>query len=170
MRHRIEHFGLPGANQLARAARLGVIAVPQTIFVQALGRNFRQYLPDALLPRTYPVRAMLDAGVTVALSSDAPVVENDSPLAGMQAAILRRDDEGHDIAPAEAITLDEAMAAYTRGGAIASGDEASRGSLREGMLADLVVLAGNLLATPPEALTSLQVSETWVGGQRVFAR
>lgn len=113
---------------------------------------------------------MLDAGVTVALSSDAPVVENDSPLAGMQAAILRRDDEGHDIAPAEAITLDEAMAAYTRGGAIASGDEASRGSLREGMLADLVVLAGNLLATPPEALTSLQVSETWVGGQRVFAR
>ena len=169
LRHRIEHFGLPGADQLARAARLGVIAVPQTIFVQALGRNFRQYLPDALLPRTYPVRAMLDAGVTVALSSDAPVVENDSPLAGMQAAILRRDDEGQDIAPAEAITPDEVLDAYTRGGAIASGDEADRGCLRVGMRADLVVLSGNVLTTPPEALTSLQVIGTWVGGEQVFA-
>lgn len=169
MRHRIEHFGLPGPGHLARAARLGIIAVPQTIFVQALGRNFRQYLPDALLTRTYPVRAMLDAGVTVALSSDAPVVENDSPLAGIQAAILRRDDEGQDVAPAEAITLDEALDAYTRGGAIASGDEADRGCLREGMRADLVVLSGNVLTTPPDALTALQVSGTWVGGQPVFA-
>ena len=74
VRHRIEHFGLPGADHMARAARLAVIAVPQTVFVHALGRNFRQYLPDALLARAYPVRAMLDAGVTVALSSDAPVV------------------------------------------------------------------------------------------------
>ena len=62
MRHRIEHFGLPTADHLARAARAGVIAAPQTVFVHALGRNFRHYLPDALLARAYPVRAMLDAG------------------------------------------------------------------------------------------------------------
>jgi predicted amidohydrolase YtcJ len=169
MRHRIEHFGLPGADHLARAARLGVIAVPQTIFVLTLGRNFRQYLPDALLPRAYPVRAMIDAGVTVALSSDAPVVENDAPLAGIQAAMLRRDADGQPVAPDEAITLDEALDAYTRGGAIASGDDGDRGCLREGLLADLAVLSGDLRVTPPEQLTSLRVTQTWVGGRQQFA-
>ena len=115
LRHRIEHFGLPTADHLARAARAGVIAAPQAVFVHALGRNFRHYLPDALLARAYPVRAMLDAGVTVALSSDAPVVEDDSPLRGMQAAVLRRDADGEAIAPAEAISIDEALDAYTQG-------------------------------------------------------
>ena len=102
--HRIEHFGLPDANQLARASRLRVMAAPQTIFIHSLGRNFRRYLPDAFLPRTYPIRAMLDAGVRVALSSDAPVVDDDNPLAGMTAAVTRRDDEGETIAPEQAIT------------------------------------------------------------------
>lgn len=169
MRHRIEHFGLPTDDQLLRAARQGIIAAPQAIFVQVLGRNFRQYLPDGLLARAYPVRAMLDAGVTVALSSDAPVVENDAPLAGMQAALTRRDAEGHTIAADQAISLDEALDAYTRGGAIASGDEASRGRLVPGMQADLTVLSGNIRTTPPEALTSLRVTQTWLGGRQVFS-
>ncbi len=45
------------------------------------------------LPRTYPIRAMLDAGVRVALSSDAPVVEDDNPLVGMMAAVTRLDND-----------------------------------------------------------------------------
>ena len=69
----------------------------------------------------------------------------------------------------EAISLDEALDAYTRGGAIASGDDGERGCLRDGMLADLTVLSGNLRETPPEEITSLHVTQTWVGGQQVFA-
>ncbi len=169
MRHRIEHLGLPTPDQLTRAARLGVIAAPQTIFVRELGLNFRRYLPGCAVRRTcYPIRAMLDAGVTVALSSDAPVVENDSPLAGIQAAMLRLDANGQPVAPAEAITLDEALDAYTRGGAIASGDDGERGCLRAGMLADLTVLSGDIRQTPPEALTTLRVTGTWVAGQQVY--
>ena len=145
-----------------------MIAAPQTVFVHALGRNFRQYLPDALLARAYPVRAMLDAGVTVALSSDAPVVEDDSPLRGMQAALLRRDADGEAIAPAEAITIDEALDAYTRGGAVASGDDGDRGRLHPGMLADLAVVSGDLRTTPAESLTSLRVTQTWIGGQQAY--
>jgi predicted amidohydrolase YtcJ len=169
LRHRIEHLGLPTADQLTRAARLGVIAAPQTIFVRELGLNFRRYLPDALFAHVYPIRAMLDAGITVALSSDAPVVEDDSPLAGIQAALLRRDADGQPVAPDQAITLDEALDAYTRGGAIASGDDAERGCLRQGMLADLTLLSGDIRATAPEALTTLRVTGTWVAGQQVYA-
>ena len=107
--------------------------------------------------------------MTVALSSDAPVVENDSPLAGMQAAMLRLDAEGQPVAADEAITLDEALDGYTRAGAIASGDDGERGCLQVGMLADLTTLSGNIRTTPPEALTTLRVTGTWVAGQQVYA-
>jgi predicted amidohydrolase YtcJ len=170
MRHRIEHLGLPAAHHLRRAARLGVIAAPQSIFLHELGRNFRAYLPDRLLERAYPIRAMLDAGLTVALSSDAPVVESDDPLPGMSAAITRRTAEGETIAPGQAITAEEALWAYTMGGAIASGDEANRGSLAIGKWADLAVLSANPLAVPPEDLPGVRVEQTWLGGTLVHER
>ena len=168
--HRIEHLGLPSAAQLARAARLGVIAVPQSIFIHSLGRNFREYLPDALLPRCYPIRAMLDAGVRVALSSDAPVVENDNPLAGMTAAITRRDRDGHLIAPAQAITAAEALAGYTAGGAAAVGLDDALGAIAPGMWADLAVLSGNPLTTPADELSALTVNMTMLAGRIVYER
>jgi predicted amidohydrolase YtcJ len=168
--HRIEHFGLPDATALARAAALRVIAAPQTIFIRTFGRNFRSYLPDAFLPRTYPIRAMLDAGIRIALSSDAPVVEDDNPLVGMMAAITRIDEEGELIAPRQAITASEALYGYTMGGAIASGDEANRGSIEPGKWADLTVLSGNPLMESPEALPRLKVDMTFVAGRVAFER
>jgi predicted amidohydrolase YtcJ len=168
--HRIEHFGLPDAGHLARAARLGVIAAPQTIFIHSLGRNFRAYLPDRFIPQTYPVRAMLDAGVRVALSSDAPVVEDDNPLAGMKAAIGRRDSEGQVIAGEQAITPAEALSGYTVGGAVASGDEANRGRIAPGQWADLAVLSGDPLCGDPEALDAIHVDMTLLAGRVVYER
>jgi predicted amidohydrolase YtcJ len=168
--HRIEHLGLPSAAQLARAARLGVVAAPQAIFLYELGRNFRDYLPDVLLPRCYPLRAMLDAGVTVALSSDAPVVENDNPLAGISAAVTRRDRDGQPLVPAQAITAAEALDAYTRGGASAVGLEGALGTIAPGYRADLAVLSGDPLSTPPDALASLSIDLTLLGGRVVHER
>lgn len=168
--HRIEHFGLPDATQLARAARLGVIAAPQTIFIRSLGRNFRTYLPDAFLPRTYPIRAMLDAGVRVALSSDAPVVEDDNPLVGMMAAVTRRDNEGQPIAPEQAITTAEALRGYTVGGAVASGDEANRGTIEAGKWADLAVLSADPLTSAPDELPDVRVDLTLLAGRVVYER
>jgi hypothetical protein len=170
IRHRIEHLGLPSAAHLARARALGLIAVPQTVFLPALGDTYRRYLPAAFFPRCYPVRAMLDAGLWVALSSDAPVVPDDDPLLGIRAALDRKDPAGNPIAPEQAITLDEALFAYTMGGALASGDEANRGSLAVGKWADLVVLDGDprRFAHEPDGLRTVRVSQTWVGGALVF--
>jgi predicted amidohydrolase YtcJ len=168
--HRIEHFGLPSARQLARAAQLRVIAAPQAIFIYGLGRNFRTCLPDAFLPRTYPIRAMLDAGVRVALSSDAPVVDDDNPLTGMMAAITRRDNDGQSIAPEQAVTGEEALFGYTMGGAVASGDDANRGSIEPGKWADLAVLSDDPLAVAPEALPTLHVDMTLLAGRVVYER
>jgi predicted amidohydrolase YtcJ len=170
LRHRIEHLGLPTPEHLRRCAALNVIAVPQTIFLPALGASFRRYLSPASLARAYPVRAMLDAGLTVALSSDAPVVPDDNPIMGIKAALDRRDHAGDPIAPDQAITLDEALYAYTMGGALASGDADNRGSLQTGKWADMIVLSDDPYTTPVDELARIQVEQTYVGGQLTYER
>ncbi|MDZ4767072.1 MAG: amidohydrolase [Chloroflexota bacterium] len=170
LRHRIEHLGLPTADHLRRCAALNVIAVPQTIFLPALGAAFRRYLSAETLAGAYPVRAMLDAGLTVALSSDAPVVPDDNPIMGVKAALNRLDHEGNPIAADQAITLQEALYAYTMGGAIASGDADNRGSLEVGKWADMIVLNADPFMTPTTELGDIQVDQTYVGGQLVYER
>jgi predicted amidohydrolase YtcJ len=113
---------------------------------------------------------MLDAGLTVALSSDAPVVPDDNPLLGMKGALDRQDGNGEPLAPEQAITPEEAFCAYTMGGAIASGDDDNRGSLTPGKWADLVILTGDPLNTPPDGLLDIRVDETYLGGNLVYSR
>jgi predicted amidohydrolase YtcJ len=169
LKHRIEHFGLPSPDQLKRAAKIGVISVPQAIFIRTFGPNFVQMLPDGFIPRTYPIRGMLDAGLTVALSSDAPVVDNESPFAGMNAGITRRSKDGTLISPEQAITNEEAFYGYTMGGAIAAGD-ARLGSIEPGKWADVAVLTGDPLETEPDSLEQIRVEMTFLSGEKVYPR
>ncbi|MBZ0284667.1 MAG: amidohydrolase [Anaerolineae bacterium] len=168
LRHRIEHLGLPNAEHLKRCKAMDVIAVPQTVFLPALGASFRRYLPDVYVPRCYPVRAMLDAGLTVALSSDAPVVPDDNPILGIKAAVDRLDPNGEPIAAEQFITASEALFAYTMGGAIASGDANNRGSLTPGKWADFAVLSGDPLAVSTAELLTITVEQTYLGGNLVY--
>jgi predicted amidohydrolase YtcJ len=127
-------------------------------------------LPDSFIPRTYPIRAMLDAGVRVALSSDAPVVEDDNPLVGAMAAVTRRDREGFEIAPEQAITVDEALRGYTLGGAVATGQERRLGSVEPGKWADLAVLSDDPLTVDVDALPNIKVNMTLLNGRVVYER
>ena len=104
------------------------------------------------------------------MSSDGPVVEDDNPLLGIQAAVLRRDSKGATIAPDEAITVAQALYAYTMGGALACGDASNRGSLSAGKWADLVVLDRNPLESDPNALSEIGVESTYLAGELVYQR
>ncbi len=170
LRHRIEHLALPTRAQVAQAARLRVGVAMQSVFLPAMGATYRRYLPDSYIPRAYPTREALDAGIPVALSTDAPVVPDDNPLIGLKAAVDRCDHRGEKLGPAQAITMAEALYAYTMGGAILSGDEKTRGSLAPGKWADMVVLSGDPLMTPTERLLELCVEETYLGGECVYRR
>jgi predicted amidohydrolase YtcJ len=170
LKHRIEHFGLPSPEQLRRAAGIGVISVPQAIFIRTFGPNFVQTLPDGFAPRCYPIRGMLDAGLTVALSSDAPVVDDENPMAGMNASVTRRSKDGTLLAPEQAITLRDAFYGYTMGGAIAAGDTQSLGSIEPGKWADVAVLSGDPLSVEPDSLEKIHVEMTFVAGEKVYQR
>jgi predicted amidohydrolase YtcJ len=152
-RHRIEHFGLAGPEHLAQASGLGIMAVPQPVFLRELRANYERYLPDEWFCRCFNLRAMFDAGLSVAFSSDGPVVRQVEPLSGLQAAMFE------PLCAGNGVSLEEALWAYTVGGATAQGDEGSRGSLRAGHLADLVVLEGEV--NDPY---SLSVHQTILGG------
>jgi len=137
-RHRIEHFGLAGPEHLAKAQKLGIIAVPQPVFLRELRANYERYVPDEWLGRCFNLRAMFEAGLTVAFSSDGPVVRQVEPLKGLQAALKEPLVAGNEV------SLEQALWAYTMGGAVAQGDEGNRGSLDVGKWADLVILNGTL--------------------------
>src|SRR5262249_44955878 len=132
--------------------------------------TFRRYMPEHFYTRAYGVRSMLDAGLTVALSTDAPVVADANPLLGLKSAIDRRDHAGVPLGPNQAITAAEALYAYTQAGARLSGDEHNRGSISRGKWADLVVLSGDPLTTPPDELLGLVVEQTYVAGELAYER
>ena len=106
----------------------------------------------------------------MALSSDAPVVRNFNPLAGLEAAITRCDQGGIAIAPAEAITAGEALLAYTLGSAEAGGTAGHSGSLSPGKQADLIVLDKNPLLAKEDQLEKIKVVKVFLDGKKVIDR
>ncbi|MDN5789461.1 MAG: amidohydrolase [Micrococcales bacterium] len=157
-RHRIEHFGLPSAEHLRLARELRVIAVPQPVFLHELRANYDRFMPAELAGQVFPLRAYFDAGLDVAFSSDGPVVRDLRPLAGVQAAVAE------PYVPGMAVTLAQALGAYTRGGAVAHGDEHERGSLAPGNLADLTVVGGDPFHTEPQDLSEIAVRGAVLAG------
>ena len=95
------------------------------------------------------------------------------PLLGLTAAVTRRTLDGKNPGgwiPEEKITLDEALRAYTVGNAYAVFAERSRGMLRPGYKADLVLIDRDLFTIKPEEIGAAAVRATIVGGKVVYER
>jgi predicted amidohydrolase YtcJ len=163
-RHRIEHFAVVQPRQVARAAELGVIAVPQGRFASELGDGMLAAVGPARYDWLYRQRSLLEAGMVLPGSSDRPVVTG-APLLGVHDMVNRRTATGAPFNPGEAITAQQALYAYTFGSAYASRQEHIKGSIAPGKLADLVVLSEDPTAVSPDRISGLQVLATLVDGQ-----
>jgi len=166
--HRIEHLGFPSEENLEAMKEMNVSAVMQPIFIFELGKNFRENVTDDYLSYVYPSKSVLNHGINLALSTDAPVVKNFNPMMGIQSAIERKDAEGFVIAEAEKISIEEAISAYTMGSAVANGDQDDRGSMAVGKFADFIVLDKNPLEVQSDKLSSIKVESVLVGGNKIF--
>jgi predicted amidohydrolase YtcJ len=167
-RLRIEHCGLPASAHLARASRIGVMIATQPSFLYDIGDTILHHLPDALVAQCYPFRAMIEAGLAVAFSSDGPVISDINPLLGLRSAAERRTRSGRAIAPEQAISVAQALWCFTAGSALVCGRSEQHGRIAPGLLADLAVLSGDPLDVPVERLLEIKVEQTWLGGKLAY--
>lgn len=163
-RHRIEHCGLVRPDQLDRLAAAGVVAVVQPTFLWAYGDDYADIMGPDRAGWLYRARAFLDRGMVVAGSSDRPVADG-APLRAIQFLVQRTSSSGRAIGPDEAITVRQALAAYTMGGAYACHREHLLGSVTAGKLADLVVLGADPTTVDPDTIADIDVFATIVGGE-----
>lgn len=157
---RIEHATFLRPDQPRRIADAGIAVVTQPGFVRLPAFDLVR-MPGPFA--TLPLRALIDAGVCVSGSSDAPVIDFD-PLAAMRSAVDRRTASGAVLDASQAITPLEALRLYTENAARVCGELELRGTLAPGKRADFVVLS----ADPVTQLASARVEQTWVGGVRAF--
>jgi predicted amidohydrolase YtcJ len=163
-RPRVELFAVARPDQVMRAARYGVIAVPQG----RSGGELGDWLVAAVGPRRaswlYRQRSLLDAGMVLPGSSECSTAEG-APLLAVHEMVNRRTASGAPFNPAEAVTAAGALRACTWGSAFASKQEHVKGSIEPGKLADLTVLSEDPTAVSPGRIGGLEVLATLVGGE-----
>jgi predicted amidohydrolase YtcJ len=166
-RHRLEHASFAPPALCDDIARSGATVSTHPVFLSRFGEKYASELSADERGWLYPLKTLLDAGVPVALGSDAPIAPP-RPLANVEAAVRRRTERGRVIGPSQAVGVADALSLHTLGGAAAAGLETIVGSIAPGMLADLVVLEADPTEVAPHDIASIDVRMTLVGGKVVW--
>lgn len=167
LRHRVEHAYLaPRPGQLERLRDLGVVVSTQPSFLWVNGGTWPRLFGEEETQRMVPVRSLLDLGIPVQVNTDFPNAPLD-PLRTLRSCVERRTRAGMLVGAPEAVTSREAWSLATAGCAYGAFEEANRGRIAPGYLADLVVLAAD-----PFDLVGLEASAIAAmvaGGRPVYA-
>ena len=172
-RHRVEHVEAPTRADIARFKPLGVIASTQALFANPDQNTYEVYAPT-LGPdresRAMAFRSLDEAGAVQAFGSDSPVFSMEV-LRGIYCAATRTTPEGTPAGgwqPQERISAEAALRHFTRDAAYASFEEGRKGTLAPGMLADLVVLSDDIVASSPAQILKTRVLLTVMGGRDTY--
>ena len=173
-RHQLAHVQVVDPADVPRFAALDVIANAQPLWAcrdEAVEVLTLPFVSELARRQQYVFGSLLRSGARLAFGSDWPVSVPD-PLLGMHVAVNRRSPGDHDaepLLPDEAVSVREALAAYTTGSAEASRRDGA-GRLECGAVADVVAVDHDLLAVDPASLGQAQVVGTWARGREVFRR
>jgi hypothetical protein len=170
-RLRIEHLQVIADEDIARLARLGVVASMQTSHAISDMLFAPARLGPGRIGRAYAWRKVLEAGVALAGGSDAPVEQGD-PRIEYYAAVARRTLEGFagpDWGLDQRLSRDEALAALTTGPAYAAFEEDVRGTIEPGKWADFSVFSTDLAQVPESAILESRALLTVIGGEVAWA-
>lgn len=171
-RFRIEHAQHIAPADISRFAALGVLPSMQPYHAIDDGRWADKVIGAERSRTTYAFRSLIDAGARLAFGSDW-FVAPPTPLEGIYASVTRRtldDRNPGGWVPEQKIGVEDALRAYTVGGAFASFDEARKGSLEKGKLADIVLIDRDITSVPAESIRDARIVMTIVGGRVVYER
>ena len=171
-RFRMEHAQHIAPADIPRFGAEGVIASMQPYHAIDDGRWAEKVIGPERAKGTYAFRSLIDRGATLAFGSDW-FVAPPTPLEGIYAAVTRRTLDDRNPAgwvPEQKITVEEALRAYTVGASYASFEEARKGTLTRGKLADLVLIDRDLTTIAPESIRDARITMTVVGGRVVYER
>ena len=171
-RFRIEHAQHVAPPDISRFRDLGVIPSMQPYHAIDDGRWAEKFIGSDRAKTTYAFRSLQEAGARLAFGSDW-FVAPPTPLEGIYAAVTRRtldDKNPRGWVPEQKIGVEDALRAYTTGGAYASFEETQKGSLEVGKLADLVIINRDLSRIAPEAIRDSRINYTLVGGRVIYER
>jgi predicted amidohydrolase YtcJ len=165
-RPKITHCTLVNDDLVRRIKAAGAVPAMFTTYAYYNTDKFVFY-GEELMKRCMAYRTLLDAGVPAAAGSDfspGPF----APLMGIQGMVTRTGWDGTTWGANQRISVDEALKVNTINGAYASREEALKGSIVEGKLADFVVLADDPHAVRAEKIKDIQIVRTVVGGSTVY--
>lgn len=164
LRWRIEHAQHLNPADISRFAELGVVASMQGIHCTSDAPFVEKRLGAVRAEEgAYVWRKLLETGAMVNNGTDAPVEDVD-PLPNLQALVTRQPKTGEPFYPKQALTIHEALKAYTLSNAYATFQEAKVGTLEEGKWADITILSKDITALPASAIADTKVVYTLVGG------
>lgn len=167
-RHYLNHFTvMPSAETMQKMAEYGIAITQQPNFTYTLEGRYVDYLDGERLEHNNPLKTPMQHGIHVAISSDILPI---GPMVGIYAAVTRKGLSGRVFAADEALTVMEAIRAYTLYGAWLSFEEDQKGSIEPGKLADFVVLDRDILSIDPAHIMDVEVEQTWLGGKLVYQR
>ncbi len=172
VRHAIVHCQITDQPLLEKFAKLNVVAHIQPAFVDDDIPIVEARVGKELTRTSYNWKTLQDSGVHIAGGSDSPVIDF-SVMNGIYCAVTRQRLNGEPAGgwlPDQKLTAEEAVRAYTLGGAYASYDERVRGTIRNGKYADLVVLDRDVFAVDPEEIKGIQIEMTVLNGKTVYMR
>lgn len=172
-RHRLEHIESIAEEDIPRFAQLGLIASMQPLHAEPNSNTFQVWavnLGAERAKRAWVWKRFLDTGAQVAFGTDWPVVGLD-PRPGLHVAMTRQTLSGEPpegFVPSQRLSLHSALRAYTEGSAYAEMEEKEKGTIKAGLLADLVVWDRDLEAVPTHEVQKATVSKTIFDGKIVY--
>ncbi len=163
-RFRLEHCSECPPELRQRLARLKAVIVSQPSFLYYSGERYLALVRPEIQPWLYTFKSWMESGLTVAGSSDSPVVPA-IPIMGLYSAVNRRAESGQLVLPGEGVNAEQALKMFTVNAAYATFEENIKGSILPGKLADIVLLSGNPLTCAPEEIKNIQVHMTVIDGK-----
>ncbi|MCQ2560872.1 MAG: amidohydrolase [Clostridia bacterium] len=167
-RHTVVHSQVTDRAMLERMKALDISVMVQPIFIDYDMHVIYERVGKEMAESSYVWKWYKDMGIHMSFGTDCPV-ESFDPMQGLYCAVTRLAKNGDGpYLPEQALSVGDAIYAYTAESAWNTGDEELKGKIKSGMLADFITVDRDLYEIDPKDILNAKVTKTYIGGEKVF--